>query len=135
MSYFCPVPNSSLFLLYLSPFCFTCSFSDLACINLLVYFMLPCLFFYTSLCLFYIPCVFFTQNLFQKRNNPCFFFTLSPSALIYLFDFFYLVLFGLRFKNVRILRFNIVLFHFSPLRRMPLLPFRRENAPGPVMVP
>ncbi len=38
-----------LFLLYLFPFCLTCSFSDLACINLLVYFMPTCLFFYTSL--------------------------------------------------------------------------------------
>ena len=58
-----------LFLLYLVLFCFTCSFSDLACINLLVYFVLPCLFFYTSLCLFYIPCVFFTQKLFQKKDT------------------------------------------------------------------
>ena len=56
-----------------------CSFSDLACINLLVYFMPPCLFFYTSLCLFYIPCVFFypkplskkTQPLFLLPNFPC----------------------------------------------------------------
>ena len=26
----------------------------------------------SSLYLFYLPCVFFTQNLFQKRHNPCF---------------------------------------------------------------
>ena len=51
---------------------FTCSFSGQACINLLVYFMLPCLFFIQA-CVFFIYLVsFFTQNLFQKRHNPCF---------------------------------------------------------------
>ena len=81
----------SLFTLHLVPFLLLpCSFS-------LVLFYLPCSFFLppkgttltSTLCLFYIPCVFFTQNLFQKRNNPCFFFTLSPSALMYLFSFYF----------------------------------------------
>ena len=63
---------------------------DLACINLLVYFMLPCLFFYTSLYLFCLACVFFTQNLFQKRHNPLFPFPSSVSgATIVYFMYYY----------------------------------------------
>ena len=79
--FFCTPPCALLYLFdfftYLVPL--PCSFSDLACINLLVYFMLPCQFFYTSLYLFYLPCVFFTQNLFQKRHNPLFPF---PSSVL-----------------------------------------------------
>ena len=44
----------------------------------------------SSLYLFYLPCIFFTQNLFQKRHNPCFFLPSSVRALfcIIIFQFF-----------------------------------------------
>ena len=84
MSYFCPVPNFSLFL-----FCLTCSFSDLACINFLVYFMLPCLFFIQA-CIFLSTLCLFAQNLFQKRHNPLFSFpsSLSGTTIVYCLYFY-----------------------------------------------
>ena len=65
---------------------FTCSFSDLACINLLVYFVLPWIFFYTSMCLFY-------SNFASKKTQPLFLLHSSVRTFIFVW-LFYLVLFS-----------------------------------------
>ena len=67
------------FLLYLFPLSPACSFfhsPTLLKLSLLFYSLfLFCLQkeqpSHFSLYLFYLPCIFFTQNLFQKRYNPC----------------------------------------------------------------
>ena len=46
---------------------------DLACINFACLFCASLSIFYTSLYLFCLACIFFTQNISQKRHNPCFF--------------------------------------------------------------
>ena len=47
----------------------------------------------SSLCLFYLPCIFFTQNLSQKRYNPCFHYPHSCRAqllfCIMIFQFYF----------------------------------------------
>ena len=63
-------------------FCFTCSFSDLACINLPVYFVLPCLFFIQA-CIFFIFLVSFLPKTSLKKDTTLCFHYPHPCALYF----------------------------------------------------